>query len=1154
MEISKFKFLDILKNTNLFYKSIGEITSEKSDTDWKNVLILTNNDKEAHEIAEQINFFIQGNELDVLYFPSLDINIYDRVSASREILSKRAYILSKLAHKNYNKNTILVTSSTNLLNKLPNITTFEDSYKFIKSGTKITSKDLSNFLVKNGYTASSVAYDSGEFSRRGDILDVVLFKSGYRINFAWDNIESIKEFDPETQLSSNKVEFLELYSNSELTLSEQNVATYKSNFLKSFGVTKANNQFFEKPNEGIKFQGIEALAGAFYKDASNILEYLSINSNDTIENKLNNTDKNSQTALPIIFSTNHSKNAVFIEEKKIFKIYESKQNYTKSKDNFYPAFPPEILFYNKDYIEQKLKNSINIYAFNQEGFNITPNFYAEYNFKESQSTSLTNFLDYSKENYTKKIIISCTTNSSFERIKKLLEFETITTCFIKNISEAKKFKINLTFAYFEFGFSSKDYIIIPCENIIGKTKHIQKSSRKRLKNIFKELENFNEGDLVVHKDHGIGRYEGIIQLDVNSYKHDCLLLIYAKGDKLYIPAENIHLIKKYGSGDVELDHLGSVAWQKRKAKLKEKIGQLALKIINLAAKRQLNSIDPLDIPKDEYEKFCQKFPYSETEDQLQAAEDIYNDLLSGKAMERLICGDVGFGKTEIAMRAAFLVCKDRNTKNQVAIIVPTTILARQHYENFLERFDGTGIKIRQLSRFVDRKDAKLIKTEISNGEIDIIIGTHALLSKDVNFKNLALLITDEEQHFGVVQKERLKQVSENIHSLTLTATPIPRTLQMSMIGIRDLSLIATPPVDRLSVKTNLTEFDEVIIREALLKEKHRGGKSFFVVPKIKDIEEIADYLKSILPELKINIAHGRMTPSSIDDVMTEFYEGNFDVLFSTAIVESGLDIPMANTMIIYKAENFGLSQLYQLRGRVGRSKERGYCYLINNKNKAPTKSAIKRIELLQSIDSLGAGFRIASSDMDNRGFGNLVGDEQSGHIKEVGSELYQEMLEEEISNIKDSNNNQKSNNQLPEINLKAEIYIPNDYIKDQHTRLAIYRKAGEINNIDEVYEFENELIDRFGKIPQPVLNFIDIIKLRVECINLHIKQIDMGPGGFNIKFLDSVASDNIFKFVQNNPSSTKLKPDNKLVYKKDLKESNLIKEAQILVRNLNEYL
>lgn len=1101
---------------NKFLFSLNDIyLSHKGD-----VLIITSTEEEALLFLSQIKFFAPSVE--ALYLPSLDSLPYDRVSPSSKILSERAYCLARLGAEKAPK--VLITNARNIIGKYPPPEEVMNCYKLLKVGDNIKVTEIEKFLLASSYQRTSCAIDPGDFARRGDILDIVLFSGeAYRVNFGWDQVESIRIYDTDTQISQDKRPALELYAASELILNESNIENYKNNFLKLFGVNNAKERYFEDVVNGIRIDGIESFMPIFYKEEISLLKYLSD---------------------PKIFFSNFAEQSLlqFVNDYKDF--YEARQNAKKYDNNFYPVLPINLLIFNYEIILNKITDRTKIENIPEKEFSYINNFFHLLQVEKKPAVNM--LIDLCKENFTKTSIICASSKSRADQIQNLLSQYDVNFAQVNDISFAKPKIINIGIANIERGFISQDYIIVSDSELIGERKQVQKTSKAKLKNIFKEIESFNEGDLVVHIDHGIGRYEAIEQVVVDKIKHDCLKIIYAKGDRLFIPVENIGVLKRYGSNDVELDHLGGVSWQKRKSKLKNRLGEIADNLIKIAAQRATKTIRPISKADTDYLLFCKKFPYLETEDQLRAINDIIEDLESQKPMDRLICGDVGFGKTEVAMRAAYIVAANKLEKMQVAIIVPTTILARQHYANFIERFYGFGVKIAQISRFISNAEIAKTKQRIQEGEVDIVIGTHGLLADGIKFKNLGLMIVDEEQHFGVSQKEKLKNLRDIVHCLTLSATPIPRTLQMSLLGIKDLSLIATPPIDRLSIKTSLISYDEVIIREALLREKFRGGKSFFVCPRISDLADIASNLKEIVPELKFKIINGQMPAKQIDDIMTEFYEGKIDILLSTAIVESGLDVPSANTMIIYKAEMFGLSQLYQLRGRVGRAKVRGCSYLVLDRKKMPTKSALKRLSIMESLDSLGAGFSIASHDMDLRGFGNLIGDEQSGHIKEIGIELYQEMLEEEISKAK---NEDIIVNELPNVKMNIPIYIPEDYIKDQDLRLGIYRRIGDIKIAEEVEDFKIELLDRFGEIPLSVTNLLEIMHLKVLASKIGIASMEVGTGGINAQFTSEAIADKILQFVAKYPRNTRIKPENRLVLIKEMKVGEFLKEAQLFISN-----
>ncbi|WP_286799912.1 transcription-repair coupling factor, partial [Oceanicaulis sp. UBA2681] len=558
---------------------------------------------------------------------------------------------------------------------------------------------------------------------------------------------------------------------------------------------------------------------------------------------------------------------------------------------------------------------------------------------------------------------------------------------------------------------------------------------------------------------------------------------------------------------------------------------MADQLIKIAATRNARDAEVLTPPSGLYDEFAARFPYVETDDQLHAIDDVFSDFARGRPMDRLICGDVGFGKTEVALRAAFVAAM---SGRQVAIVAPTTLLARQHFKTFEERFKGWPVKVRQLSRLVPAKQATATRKELAEGTCEIVIGTHALLAKTVKFADLGLLVIDEEQRFGVKHKERLKELKSDVHVLTLTATPIPRTLQLSMAGIRDLSIIATPPVDRLAVRTYVTPFDSVTVREALLRERYRGGQSYYVAPRITDLDEISRFLREQVPEVSFVVAHGQMSGSQLEDIMTAFYEGRYDVLVSTTIVESGIDIPTANTMIIHRADMFGLAPLYQLRGRVGRAKARAYAYLTTPANQKLTATADKRLKVLQSLDSLGAGFTLASHDLDLRGGGNLLGEEQSGHIKDVGVELYQSMLEEAVASLQ-GDSSLEERDWSPAINVGAAVLIPEEYVPDLDVRMALYRRLSSLDTKQEREGFAAELIDRFGKLPDEVESLLQVVALKALCKRANVAKLDAGPKGAVATFREHGFGDPaaLIELMTKRPADYKLRPDNTLVLKGD---------------------
>jgi transcription-repair coupling factor (superfamily II helicase) len=686
----------------------------------------------------------------------------------------------------------------------------------------------------------------------------------------------------------------------------------------------------------------------------------------------------------------------------------------------------------------------------------------------------------------------------------------------------------------EHGFVTDDVAVISETDILG-DRLARPKRKRRASNFLAEASALTTGDLVVHLDHGIGRYEGLKTLEIQEAPHDCLELLYAGESKLYLPVENIDLLTRYGaeSDDVQLDRLGGAGWQARKAKAKQRLRDMAEGLIALAAKRALKTGEPITPPHGLFDEFCARFPYEETDDQLNAIGDVLEDLGKGSPMDRLICGDVGFGKTEVAIRAAFVVAM---SGQQVAIVCPTTLLARQHFKTFSERFAGWPIKVRHLSRMVTAKDAAETRAGLKDGSFEIVVGTHAVLSDQVGFKDLGLVIVDEEQHFGVKHKEKLKSLRANVHLLTLTATPIPRTLQMALSGIREMSIIATPPVDRLAVRTYVAPWDPVMVREALLREKYRGGQAFYVCPRLSDLPDIEAFLRVQVPEIKFVVGHGQMSPTQLEDVMSAFYDGSYDVLVSTTIVESGIDIPTANTLIVHRADMFGLAQLHQIRGRIGRSKARAFAYLTTDPNKPMTLSAERRLQVLQSLDNLGAGFQLASHDLDQRGGGNLLGDEQSGHIREVGVELYQQMLEDAVAELRaNGETGVIDRGWSPAINVGAAVLIPEDYVPDLNVRLSLYRRLSDAENTESREALAAELIDRFGPLPDEARQLLRIVGIKANCKTACVERIDIGPKGAVLTLRDNRFPNpaGLVGLIQKNHASWKIRPDQKIVVKGD---------------------
>ena len=801
-------------------------------------------------------------------------------------------------------------------------------------------------------------------------------------------------------------------------------------------------------------------------------------------------------------------------------------------DKSYNALEPRELYIDK---EAALKD---MSAFDNYVSSIVfePANHLLYNLKNKNDASIIDAFKLYAEGASNKICIACNSEGSLDRIGRMLQLDDIEYKVISSYQELLSSSFNtisLSLISLDNGFIYQDITFFSESDLFGR-KLIQKPKKK--KNTIKFFQEFNAievGELLVHLEYGIGRFQGLKTIVVEKVAHDFVEIAYADGDKLYLPVENLEMISRYGeeNGSVALDKLGTAGWQYRKAKLKERIKLAAESLLKTAAERETAAGFILEPIQETYDQFLSRFPYITTEDQESAIQDVLEDLASGKPMDRLICADVGFGKTEVALRAACIATLGTNPV-QVAVVVPTTLLARQHYKTFLDRFKELPINIKQLSKFTPKKDIPGIKEDLKKGLVDIVIGTHSLLAKDIGFKKLGLIIIDEEQHFGVAQKEKLKNLKSDVHVLTLSATPIPRTLQMALVDIKSLSIIATPPTERIPVKTSIIPYDAITLRDALYKEKARSGLSFYVTPRISYLDEIEEKLRIIAPDLKIAKAHGALPSGQLDQIMNDFYDHKFDVLLSTSIIESGLDVQSANTIIVDRAHMFGLSQLYQMKGRVGRAGISAYAFFITPKDNILSPIAKKRMSILQSLQSLGSGFTVASHDMDTRGYGNLLGDEQSGHIKEVGIELYQKMLADIIESMQ-SGQIASNRDWSPVINLGVSVQLPETYISDANLRLSLYRQIADINEEIEADRFAAEIIDRFGKLPEEAEHLFDIIKMKQLAKKANIMKVDSGDKGlvFSFKNLNIIDHTKIIKILSEEKEyEAKLKPDGKLVF------------------------
>jgi transcription-repair coupling factor (superfamily II helicase) len=1096
------------------------------------IMFVVDDEAKLQIIADQIKFF--SSDINVIVFPAWDCAPYEKVSPNISSLSKRINVLDQLCNLE-DKNTILLLSIDSVIQKLPPVDLIPSLAKTIKINDVIKRDEFLMQLIELSFRRVEVASEPGDFAVRGDIIDIISPpEEGWRIDFFGSKIDRIRSYDPITQISKKELNEIHVLPSSEVVLSQEAVERFKVKFIEEFGELSIEHPLYEAIKDKRKYAGMEHYLPCFYKKLSNIFDYF-------------NPD--------LVICDNDFMHELGINYKQIKDYYEDRQELLSNRfqdELIYYPLNPSLMWLNLDEIEEYLKKYkiINLHNFTLDdtnGFDL--DIVQANNFDlASQNKGISSFDLFKsyRDSCKQKIIIACYSEGSLERINGILENYNIhsyrLSCFndYKNISGKT---VGIAILPIEHGYSFEDFSIIAEQDLLGK-KIIRKKSKKSLENLLEEINNLQIGEHVVHQKHGVGLFSGLETILAAGIHHDCIKLIYAGNDVLYIPVENLDLLSRYGSSEdnIKLDKLGGSSWKQRKAKLKEKLKDIAADLIKTAALRASKHGEYLGVSQGSYEEFCARFRYVETDDQLNSIKDVEEDLVSGMPMDRLICGDVGFGKTEVAMRAAFIATHpDKNVKQQVVIIVPTTLLARQHYHSFFKRFAGFNVVIKQLSRLVSAKEIKEVKAGLKDGSVDIVIGTHAVLAKDIEFNNLGLLIVDEEQRFGVIQKEKLKKFQENIHILTLSATPIPRTLQMSLTGVKDLSIIATPPVDRIAVKTYTMHYDSVVIREAILREFYRGGQIFFVCPRISDISELLPKLTELVPEIKIVVAHGQMSPGALEEIMNDFYNKKFNMLLSTSIVESGIDIAQANTIFIHRADKFGLSALYQLRGRVGRSNIKAFSYLLLP-NKKLAKHAMARLEVMQTLDTLGAGFTVASHDMDIRGFGNLVGDSQSGHIKEVGLELYQQMLNEAIMSIKSKDKLEEDiievdDDYSPQINIGVPVMIPESYVEDLGLRLSLYRHLAGLKTADEVDSYAAEMMDRFGNRPIEVEFLCDVLKLKLKAKLVNVDKVDAGVKAITFAFRDNkcLKPEETLDFIEKNQAYLKVRSDHKLLINKEFK-------------------
>ncbi len=1106
------------------------------------VLHVARDDQRMAALAEALAFF--APDLEVLRFPAWDCLPYDRVSPNAELVAERVATLSRLLHP---RPRLVLTTVNALVQRVAPPASFAGASFSLAAGGSVDAAALVGFLEANGYARTGTVMEPGEYATRGGIVD--LFPAGERaparLDLFGDSIESIRRFDPATQRSGAAVKRLELRPVSELAFDAAAISRFRIGWREAFGAAAAADPLYQAVSDGRRQPGLEHWAPLFHDAMATLLDYLPDAS----------------------VSLDHQAEAVLAARlEMIADHYAARRLPPRDGEVPYRPLPPARLYLDRAEWDAMLARGP-LFAFApfarpddgpgvDAGGRPAPLFARTAQGGENAFAQLRAQAErWAGER--RRLLLAAFTAGSRDRLGLLLREHAIAAAPAETWAEAQRTPPGtaaLVTLGLERGFVAEGLAVVGEQDLLGERISRPPRRRKRAEQFIAEATEIAEGDLVVHQDHGIGRYDGLATLTVDGAPHDCLRLIYDGNEKLFLPVENIEMLSRFGAetAGVALDKLGGASWQGRKARAKARIRDMAAGLIRIAAERRVHSADPLTPAPGTYEEFCARFPHAETDDQARAIADVLEDLASGRPMDRLICGDVGFGKTEVALRAAFVAA---TAGTQVAVVVPTTLLARQHYRTFTARFAGLDLCIAQLSRMVGARDAAEVKRGMAEGRVNIVIGTHALLAKGIGFAHLGLLIVDEEQHFGVAHKERLKQLKSDVHVLTLTATPIPRTLQLALTGVREMSVIATPPVDRLAVRTFIMPFDAVVVREAIQRERFRGGQVFCVVPRIEDLPRLADRLGEIVPEARVVQAHGRLAPTELERVMTEFGDGRYDILLSTNIVESGLDMPSVNTLLIHRADLFGLGQLYQLRGRVGRGKQRGYAYLTWPPMHKLSAAAEKRLTVMQTLDSLGAGFTLASHDLDIRGAGNLLGDEQSGHIREVGIELYQQMLEDAVAELRAERGRKRveARDWTPNIALGLPVLIPEAYVRDLPVRLGLYRRIGALASDAETEAMAAELVDRFGQLPGEVENLLAVVTLKRLCREAGVEKIEAGPKGMVVTFRGNAFRNpsGLVSWLASKGGLIRLRPDHKLAIVQEMKVLERMRLARQIVENLN---
>ena len=1102
--------------------AISEIAEQNQNL----TVVVTPDTRSAVRLSRVLSELSSQN---VCLFPDWETLPYDTFSPHQEIISSR---LSALFHLQNAKKGIFLLPISTLMQRLCPPQYLQHNVLLIKKGDRLVIDKMRLQLEAAGYRAVEQVLEHGEYAVRGALLDLFPMGSAvpFRLDFFDDEIDSIRTFDVDTQRTLDEINSINLLPAHEFPTDDKGIEFFRTQFRETFGeIRRDSEHIYQQISKGTLISGIEYWQPLFFSEMATLFDYLP------------------EQTLFVDMENNQMQGERFYQD--------AKQRYEQRKvDPMRPLLPPEKLWLNVDEVNRRLKSYPRI-TFKAEKVrssvrqkNLPVAALPEVTIQSQQKEplgQLRQFIEHFKGN----VLFSVETEGRRETLLDLLSPLKLKPKQIQSLEQAENEKFSLLVSSLEQGFiieQSLPVAIIGEANLLGE--RVQQRSRDKRKTInpdtlVRNLAELKIGQPVVHLDHGVGRYGGLVTLDTGGIKAEYLLLNYANESKLYVPVTSLHLISRYVGGSDEsapLHKLGNEAWAKSRQKAAEKIRDVAAELLDVYAQREAKKGFAFKYDREEFQQFAATFPFEETYDQEMAINAVISDMCQPKAMDRLVCGDVGFGKTEVAMRAAFLAVMNHK---QVAVLVPTTLLAQQHYENFKDRFANLPVNVEVLSRFKTAKEQKQILENLAEGKVDILIGTHKLIQSDVKFNDLGLLIIDEEHRFGVGQKEKIKQLRANIDILTLTATPIPRTLNMAMNGIRDLSIISTPPARRLSIKTFVRQNDDLVVREAILREILRGGQVYYLHNDVASIENTAEKLTALVPEARVIVGHGQMRERELERVMSDFYHQRYNVLVCSTIIETGIDVPTANTIIIERADHFGLAQLHQLRGRVGRSHHQAYAYLLTPPPKMMTKDAERRLDALENLDNLGAGFILATHDLEIRGAGELLGNEQSGQIESIGFSLYMELLDAAVKALKKGREPslEELTQQQADIELRVPALLPDDYLGDVNMRLSFYKRIAAAENKSELDELKVELIDRFGLLPDATKNLLQIAELRLLVEPLKVVRIDAGTQGGFIEFSPKaqVNPDKFIQLIQKEPIVYRFDGPLKFKFMKDLSDNKV---------------